>query len=283
MDADFYAGRIIEIIAQPVGPQKLAKVLHRCMQRTKLLEQPSEAQSSNHVSRSLHQGSAVQSNGFHDQSDSKRASNRDLPLPIQTRHSEPSSPVIETTSSQNTTQPATPVSDNPTSPLRPGLNPHQGKTSQSHADPSLPAVLVVDDNHINLQLMVTFVRKARNPFASATDGVQAVEAYKRAASHNVRPSATLDDSAVKDSQAAATTEIVKPFKYILMDINMPHMDGIAATKEIRKYEKENGLERATIFALTGLGQGDHPWAEEAGFDRLLSKPIKFKELKGLLS
>jgi CheY-like chemotaxis protein len=251
------------------------------MQRTKLLENPSEAQSKNHASRSLHQGSPVQSNGIHSQPDSQRTSNTDPSSTIHTRHSAPQSPIDETTSSQNATQPNTPISDDPTLPLRPGLHPHQS-TGQSHADPSLPAVLVVDDNHINLQLMVTFVRKARNPFASATDGVQAVEAYKRAASHNVTPPTTLDDNSVKDSQTATTTSIVKPFKYILMDINMPHMDGIAATKEIRKYEKENGLEQAKIFALTGLGQGDHPWAEEAGFDRLLSKPIKFKELKGLL-
>ena len=75
----------------------------------------------------------------------------------------------------------------------------------------------------------------------------------------------------------------KRFKYILMDINMPNMGGSAATREIRKFEKENGLQPpVTIFAFTGLGELEHPWAREAGFDRVLNKPVKFKELKELL-
>ena len=139
--------------------------------------------------------------------------------------------------------------------------------SPQNSDLSLPSVLVVDDNQINLQLMVTFVRKTRHPYESATDGIQALEAYKR--------------SAMRHLSGQSSSSGPSRFKYILMDINMPNMDGSTATKEIRKFEKEHNIQPpVTVFALTGLGELPH--SEEAGFDRLLSKPIKFKDLKDLL-
>jgi CheY-like chemotaxis protein len=160
----------------------------------------------------------------------------------------------------------------PPSPTpRPTASPTQQpqQSPQPKVDLELPSVLAVDDNQINLQLMVTFVRKTRHPYESATDGALALEAYKKSATH--------------PSTGRISSDAPKRFKYILMDINMPNMDGTTATKEIRKFEKENELKPPVkIFALTGLGDLEQPWTKEAGFDKVLSKPIKFKELKELL-
>ena len=66
---------------------------------------------------------------------------------------------------------------------------------------------------------------------------------------------------------------------------MPVMNGVTATKEIRKWEKEKRISPAvTIIALTGMGEESSAKAEarETGFDRFLSKPVKFKDLSSLL-
>lgn len=254
-------GRIIEIIAQPVGPQKLGKSLQRCMQRKKLLERPQEALTIDHVTLSLYKDDPVPSSAETQGSDNSPPNSfRKTSPPQQHSHGKVKSEE----------QPVPDPVDRPNS--RPGPSPQQGpqQTPQQSIDGSLPSVLVVDDNQINLQLMVTFVRKSHHPYESATDGQLAVEAYKRSAT---------DQNTGQPSSSAP-----KRFKYILMDVQMPKMDGSTATRKIRKWEKENGIEPpAKIFALTGLGEtGGHDWAHEAGFDRLLSKPIKFKELEQLL-
>ena len=80
----------------------------------------------------------------------------------------------------------------------------------------LPRILVVDDNPINLQLLNTFMARAQLPYASASDGMEAVTAFK----------------------AALTEADQEAFSYILMDVSMPKMDGIEATKEIRAIERQ---------------------------------------------
>lgn len=73
------------------------------------------------------------------------------------------------------------------------------------------------------------------------------------------------------------------FDYILMDICMPRLDGISATHEIRKLEKERGLEPAFVIAMTGLAdEVARKNAFGAGVDLFLSKPVRLKYLKELL-
>lgn len=58
---------------------------------------------------------------------------------------------------------------------------------------------------------------------------------------------------------------------ILMDINMPEMDGLTATQEIRKNEKLNNI---PVIALTAkVMKGDREAAIEAGCDGYIQKPI----------
>ena len=231
-----------------------------------MLEQPSEALSSDHVTLSFKSDAASR---IPARNSGSRASESIAVSPTKTDRRQSVS-----SDKPRRPQPYRAKSEGHTiltsSSPRPQARPHQLQQSpQPVVDPKLPSVLVVDDNQINLQLLVTFVRKTRHPYGSAMDGALALEAYKKSAT---------DPRTGQVSKSAP-----KRFKYILMDINMPNMDGSTATREIRKFEKDNGLQPpVTIFAFTGIGELEHPWAREAGFDRLLSKPVKFTELKELL-
>jgi CheY-like chemotaxis protein len=69
---------------------------------------------------------------------------------------------------------------------------------------------------------------------------------------------------------------------VLMDIQMPEMDGIAATKEIRRLESMNGR-RLPIFALTAhAAESDKEQCLAAGMDMHLTKPIQTEILLGVL-
>ncbi|OAP63307.1 hypothetical protein AYL99_02534 [Fonsecaea erecta] len=267
-------GRVIEVIAQPCGPQKLAKVLNRCMQRLELLlkdphEKPSKTaalpfnrtrkpnkESSQTSEDTTGQGEeSVQDVDLATMADgddtakpkSNDASSR-APAEIHSWPRKPSSTKMGT-SEEVVTLSQSDVAKSDALPQEPDAN--------------NPRVLVVDDNHINLHLLVTFVRKAGHPFESATDGLKALEAYKKSVRGGGRRNA---------------------FKYIFMDISMPVMDGIASAKEIRQFEKNNKVDPpAKIIALTGMGSDvAHNEALDAGFDEFLSKPIKFKDLQKLL-
>lgn len=67
---------------------------------------------------------------------------------------------------------------------------------------------------------------------------------------------------------------------ILMDIQMPLMDGLKATEEIRRFEKENGeVKRLPIIALTaGAMKQDRDRCLAAGMDEVLTKPVSRQEL-----
>jgi CheY-like chemotaxis protein len=116
--------------------------------------------------------------------------------------------------------------------------------------------LIVDDNHINLKLLSAYLSRKSYPFTTAVDGVLAVEAYKAARGH---------------------------FSCIFMDIQMPRMDGIAATRAIRQYELHENLPAITVVALTGLASEEKQReAEASGVNEFFAKPVRLKALDGIL-
>lgn len=92
-------------------------------------------------------------------------------------------------------------------------------------------VLVVDDNDISRKILLALLRKMTKKIpietAQATDGLEAVAAF-----HPFHP------------------------HLVLTDVSMPHMDGIAASTEMRKLERTHGWDRCRIYAITGLGSSD---------------------------
>lgn len=117
-------------------------------------------------------------------------------------------------------------------------------------------LLLVDDNNINLKVLSAIIAKLGQGFEVATNGVEAVEAYQRCP---------------------------RQFSGILMDISMPVMDGLEATRRIRTYEHKNELPVVPVLALTGLSsETTHREALESGVDVFLTKPVKFKTLREAL-
>jgi CheY-like chemotaxis protein len=154
----------------------------------------------------------------------------------------------------------------PYDPSTPSLQPLVAPPPQPAPAAALHALLV-DDNKINRQLLVMFMKKHKFSYAEAEDGQEALDAYKASClpgPHSDAPS--------------------RRFDVVLMDISMPVMDGMESTRRIREFEKENGLVRSNVIALTGLASAQaQVEAEASGIDVFMPKPVKFAELKKLLT
>jgi two-component system sensor histidine kinase/response regulator len=85
-------------------------------------------------------------------------------------------------------------------------------------------------------------------------------------------------SIVGDGQAAVAAFEKNPYDLILMDIQMPGMDGFEATSEIRKKEKLNGGHIPIIAMTAHALKGDQERCVAAGMDGYVSKPIRTSEL-----
>jgi signal transduction histidine kinase/ActR/RegA family two-component response regulator len=116
-------------------------------------------------------------------------------------------------------------------------------------------ILLVEDNKPNQMFMKVILKKLEVEFDIANDGVEAVEAFKN-----------------------------KKYDVILMDENMPNMNGILATKHIIDLEKEKNLKHTPIIALTANAlKGDKEKFLEAGMDEYLTKPLEKNKLVEMLN
>jgi CheY-like chemotaxis protein len=88
---------------------------------------------------------------------------------------------------------------------------------------------------------------------------------------------------VNNGVEAIKAIIEKSYDLILMDIQMPEMDGLETAKYIRKQESESQLPPITIVAMTANAtDDDQNLCRDAGMNDYISKPIQIDKLKNLL-
>ncbi len=143
--------------------------------------------------------------------------------------------------------------------------------------------LAVDDNPINLRLLRMFIDKLGHRHVLAKTGVEAVGAYTKAVRANTPFPAPIPSSLSAPTSTASVKTDPNGFDVILMDINMPEMDGLQATRQIRAHERDNGLSPVTIIALTGVASSEtQQEAHASGVNLFLIKPLRYKELEVVL-
>ena len=127
-----------------------------------------------------------------------------------------------------------------------------GEVPQPSESPAIPEdrralrILLVEDNEINRFQVVSYLRETVCELEIAEDGEVGVRIFK---------SGTYD--------------------LVIMDIQMPVMDGYTATRVIRKWEKDNGMKPTPIIALTAYAlKEEEEESLEAGCTLHISKPVK---------
>jgi signal transduction histidine kinase/CheY-like chemotaxis protein len=114
-------------------------------------------------------------------------------------------------------------------------------------------VLVVEDNAVNQRLAVRLLEKRSHRVVVARNGLEALQALEKAT-----------------------------FDLVLMDVQMPEMDGIAATHAIRQKEQVTGMHVPIVALTANAMKGDREAYLAAGMDDYLTKPIRFSELDEIL-
>ena len=85
-----------------------------------------------------------------------------------------------------------------------------------------------------------------------------------------------------DGQIAVDIHEKETLDAILMDVQMPHLDGYAATRVIRKREETTGKHVPIIAMTANAMKGDREKCLEAGMDDYVPKPVRSKELFSVL-
>lgn len=87
---------------------------------------------------------------------------------------------------------------------------------------------------------------------------------------------------VADGWEATKRRISNGISLILMDIGLPVMDGLQATKEIRKFEKQKGDNQVPIIAFTA-GVAEKSECMQAGMNGYLLKPVLTEDLQAVIN
>ncbi|KAL5528950.1 hypothetical protein ACEPAG_4924 [Sanghuangporus baumii] len=137
-------------------------------------------------------------------------------------------------------------------------------------------ILITEDNLIN-QTILKWV-PIRPPFWTSTKSIFSRQLLKAGCTTSL---ANNGMQAIKKICSLAKSDgLHKTFDAILMDCEMPVMDGLTAVREIRKMEQTGELPvRSRIYALTGNARtGQIESALEAGMDEVIIKPYRLDEL-----
>jgi signal transduction histidine kinase/ActR/RegA family two-component response regulator len=140
----------------------------------------------------------------------------------------------------------------------PKLEPLEAQACSQEARPAAGGrgirVLAAEDHPINRKVIEFILEAAGVDLACAADGAEALELYRTQA-----------------------------FDAVLMDMQMPVMDGLSATRAIREWEAAEGRARTPVIMVTAHAMPEHlAAAREAGADCHLTKPIAAAELLAML-
>ncbi len=116
--------------------------------------------------------------------------------------------------------------------------------------PATPArVLLVEDNVVNQRVATTLLERRGHHVTLAQNGLEALSALEH------------------DS-----------FDLVLMDLQMPVMDGLEATAEIRTRDRVTGTHTRVIAMTADAMAGDGDWCRRTGMDDYLAKPVNSDKL-----
>ncbi|MFK8110901.1 MAG: PAS domain-containing protein [Rubripirellula sp.] len=115
-------------------------------------------------------------------------------------------------------------------------------------------ILLAEDNTVNQRLAIGVLKKDGHEVTVANNGEEAVETLRRQA-----------------------------FDLVLMDVQMPVMDGLEATREIRQLESERGGHVPIVAMTAHAMKGDRAKCLDAGMDEYIAKPIRVAVLREKLA
>ena len=110
-------------------------------------------------------------------------------------------------------------------------------------------ILIAEDNPVNVLILEKSLEDVGCHFHSTSNGMEAVQEYERAA-----------------------------YDLILMDLQMPDMDGIEATQKIRSIEVGTGRHIPIVALTAHAQQGDKERCLACGMDDYLPKPIRRRDM-----
>ncbi len=132
-----------------------------------------------------------------------------------------------------------------------GTDHHRAQSKTAELAKRIPPlkILLAEDSIVNQKLALALLEPHGHQITVVTNGKEAVEQRK-----------------------------AENYELILMDVQMPEMDGLEATRQIRKFEQENGGHIPIIAMTAHAMKGDRERCLDAGMDGYVSKPVRVREL-----